>query len=114
MITFADIPVLLEDPDGRIAQFVEHFLSFADLNLFGDRPISLSSNRPQSRSGQKAFRGLPLPNYPAPPRFKLNAFYWPTGAARWARAHFSHQRRDSRPIEAVGCRQHAAATRDAR
>jgi hypothetical protein len=88
MITFADIPVLLEDPDGRIAQFVEHFLSFADLNLFGDRPISLSSNRPQSRSGQKAFRGLPLPNYPAPPRFKLNAFYWPTGAARWARAHF--------------------------
>ena len=32
--------------------------------------------------------GIPVGNYPAPPKPKINSLYWPTGATRWAHGLF--------------------------
>lgn len=88
MISYAGVPLLLPDEDGELARFLDHYLPLEDLRLFGERPVSVESNRTQSREGCGARTGLGRPNYPAPPRLKINSLYWPTGASRWAHGLF--------------------------
>lgn len=87
MITLGGRQCLMPDEYGELAKWLDRYLP---LDALRDQApsASLINNRPQSRSGNKAFVGLPLPNYPAPPPVKINTLYWPTGAARWARGYF--------------------------
>lgn len=87
-ITFADVPLLMEDPEGRLASWLEHYLSLENVRLFGEQPLSWWESRWQSRSGARARVNLPLPNWPAPPKPRINTLWWPTGASRWARGLF--------------------------
>lgn len=83
-ISFCRVDLLLEDADGKLAEWMDRFQPPDDTRWFGAVPVSLNNNRPQSRSGQRAFVGLPIPNYSEPLKPKLNTLYWPTGATRWA------------------------------
>jgi hypothetical protein len=87
-ITFAGQPLLLEDIDGTLARWIERNLSLEDLRLFGAQPAAYFDGRTLPRHDMRAFVGLPTFNYPTPPRLKINALYWPTGAARWAQGLF--------------------------
>lgn len=82
-ISYAGFDLLLDDPDGQAQAFIDAWHSLDDL-----RPCQETMARRGSRAvhnkGQRNGRGLPMPNYPAPPPVRLNSLYWPTGAARWA------------------------------
>ena len=89
MITFAGVPLLLEDPQGELSQFLDRHLNLEDLHLFGSAPVPIADGRTDAISGRCHSQiGLPTPNYPDPPRIKINSLYWPTGAARWSRGLF--------------------------
>lgn len=77
-ISFAGVDLLLEDPGGEVARFLERYQSLEGLVLFGAQPIHRD----------RLANVLPIPNYPPTPRPKLNTLYWPTGATRWAMGLF--------------------------
>lgn len=82
-ITYAGENLLLEDPNGAIQDWIDRWHSLDELRPCPEtmaRRSSLSGHRAAQRSG----RGLPMPNYPAPPPVRLNSLWWPTGASRWA------------------------------
>lgn len=87
MITLADIPLLLPDKTGEVQGWLDAYLPLETMREQAT-PEALASHRAKSRSGYRAGVGLPLPNYPPPPRPKINSLYWPTGASRWARGYF--------------------------
>lgn len=85
MLQINDTPLMLaSDRDGRLQKWLETYLPTSDLRVLVNRSPSVTSNRPQTRSGNTPGVGLPLFNYPGSPAPKLNTIYWPTGAARWA------------------------------
>lgn len=85
MIEYAGVPLLMEDPEGVLRDFLARFLPTAETTLFG-RPVAWGDTTPVFTSPGADFRvGFPVPNYPAPPPLRLNSLYWPTGAARWSR-----------------------------
>ena len=88
-ISFADIPLLLEDPEGQVQDWLEKNLSIDDLRMFGVEPTARTCTRNQPRSSALSHVGLPLHNWPTPPRPKINTLWWPcTGASRWAIGYF--------------------------
>ncbi|MDE2103965.1 MAG: hypothetical protein KGL39_42405, partial [Patescibacteria group bacterium] len=86
MLTYAGSEVCIEDPGGQLQGWFDQYLDTQDLRDWCPS-ASAVSQRANSRSGFKHAVSLPRPNYPAPPRWKLNTLYWPTGAARWARCY---------------------------
>lgn len=89
MITFGDIPLLVPDPEGELAEVVNRLLPLEELAVFGSRPLAELSTLPQSRyQSQRHSVGLPIYNWPDPPTPRLNSLYWPSGASRWARGWF--------------------------
>lgn len=85
MITFAGYPLLLEDPQGDLATWLEWSLSLADLRLFGPDGPAMADSRLGARSTARAKVGLPRANWSMlPSRLKLNSLWWPTGASRFA------------------------------
>jgi hypothetical protein len=90
MITLADIPLTL-DIDGEVQKWLDSYLPLDEMQDQAGS-VSLRTNRPQTQSGNVPGVGLTLPNYPEPPKPKLNSLYWPTGASRWARGYYlAHQ-----------------------
>ncbi len=87
MITLAGIPLLLPDKTGEVQGWLDAYLPLETMREQAT-PVALASHRAQSRSGYRAGVGLPMPNYPPPPKPKINSLYWPTGASRWARGYF--------------------------
>lgn len=85
-IKFAGIPLL--EPPPALQKFIDDFLPFEEAHLFGVQSASLASERKGTSGEKSVLRGIGLPNYPPPPRLKLNTLYWPTGASRWARGVF--------------------------
>lgn len=73
-IRFAGVDLLLEDPEGELAEWLNHHLSIDDLRMYGVQPVSRYDN------------SLPIsyPNFSLPPLMRFNSLYWPTGASRWA------------------------------
>ncbi|MCP4540258.1 MAG: hypothetical protein GY832_24225 [Chloroflexi bacterium] len=82
MITYAGIPLILEDPDQVFQTWLDRWFSLDDLRLWG-QPTG-SNNRTSSRGAGQAAVGIPTLNWPASPRARLNSLWWPTGASRWA------------------------------
>lgn len=72
MLTFRDYPLLLQDPEGQLSKWLDRWYSLDDLRIFAAEVVARTINL-----------NVPLPNWPAPPRMKLNTFYCPTGATRW-------------------------------
>lgn len=87
MISYAGIPLLLEDSDGRLQRWLDEYCSIDDMRPWSESASRVSS-RPNSISGLKLGRNLPIPNYAEPLRPKLSTLYWPTGAARWSHGFF--------------------------
>lgn len=103
-ISYAGVPLLLEDPGYEFQVWLERALSLQDLTLFGVEPwdVYQGRNRPRGPfvgqefmvSGESEtvtlpsvpFVGLPLPNYSLrrPPRWKINTLWWPTGGTRYS------------------------------
>lgn len=105
MITLGRIPLLLADTQGVLQAWLDRNFPFEDIRDQAES-VSLCTNRPQSRSGYAPATGLPLPNYPDPPRPKLNSLYWPTGASRWARGYFLSTTGDKNQIVDSGYANH--------
>jgi len=82
-ISYAGYDLLLDDPDGQIQAFIDDWHALDDIRPCQDT-MARRGNFATHTKGQKNGRGLPIPNYPAPPPVRLNSLYWPTGAARWA------------------------------
>lgn len=103
-ISYAGVPLLLEDPGYEFQVWLERSLSTQDLTLFGVEPWDIYQGRNRPRGpfvGQEfmvsgdsetitlpsvPFVGLPLPNYTLrrPPRWKINTLWWPTGGTRFS------------------------------
>ncbi|MCC7424838.1 MAG: hypothetical protein IT428_31590 [Planctomycetaceae bacterium] len=83
MIRYAGVNLLLEEPDGELATWLERYLPLDDLRLFGP---SFGPQSPlwQARGASCRHLGVPTINYPAMPRLRINSLYWPQGATRWA------------------------------
>jgi hypothetical protein len=82
-LTFGSANLLLEDPDGRAARFLESYLPVQQL-VTRLTPTWRTDRRDLPHCTGRGFVGLPTPNWPAPPTPRLNTLYWPTGATRWA------------------------------
>lgn len=85
MITVAGQPLLLEDAEVDLNDWMRRFQSLDDLRQFGCLPPFLMSERKHSRNGQVSGVGLPLPNFSEDRLARVNSLYWPTGASRWGR-----------------------------
>lgn len=110
-ISYAGVPLVLENPGYEFQVWLERELSTRDLTLFGVEPpdiyqgrhrprgpflggtfdvVDCSPNEPIScgmvHLPSVPFVGLPLPNYSVrrPPRWKINTLWFPTGATRWS------------------------------
>lgn len=84
-LTFNDQPLLF-DAGNQAKSFMDRFQQIDDLLPY----IADSIFRQDGKEGPvgQSHVGLASPNYPQPPRPRLNELYWPTGAARWARGFF--------------------------
>ena len=87
-ITYAGVPLLLEDPGHEFQTWLDQVLSLEDMRLWGDTTATEKAKQWQPAGRQGLRLGLPTVNWPAPPRMKLNSLWWPTGATRWARGLF--------------------------
>jgi len=83
MITYADIPLLLEDPDGRLGQWFDRWLPVDDLRLWPHTP-PVRTHRLGGRHPNREQIELATIDWPAAPAMRINSLYWPTGASRWA------------------------------
>jgi hypothetical protein len=125
-ITFAGVPLLLEDPGRQVQEWMERHLPLSDARLWGGRPVALNDARcrprglypgnddpvetesgaivPHVRSGGVLHRvGLGTYNWPDPPPPQINTLYWPTGATRWGYGLFlADSDRLEEIFEAVG------------
>ena len=72
-LTFAGQNLLLEDPEGAVQNWLDTYIPIEDLRIVS-RWLRMSWN---------SFNTV-YPNYSDPPRPKLNTWYRPTGASRWA------------------------------
>ena len=82
MIRFAGVDLLLDDPGGRIAAWLDRYLPLDDLRLFGPHQAA-GSPMWQAKGASCSHLGIPTVNYPPPPRMRLNVLTCPTGATRW-------------------------------
>lgn len=72
-ITFANVPLLLEDPQGKIQHWLDSYLPTDDLRIVTEWQYS------PWRTWD-----APSPNHAHPLAPKLNTWYRPVGACRWA------------------------------
>lgn len=84
MITYADQPCLLEDPDGKLRAWFERYWDWDDLRVTGATPSACLQNRIGGRRDIDNSVGMPVVNWPEPPRLRINTLYWPSGATRWS------------------------------
>lgn len=87
-ITFAGVPLLLPDPEGRLERFLDSYQCLDAWRVFAPQSTWQTAERGHARSGFTAAVNLAAPNWPFVPKPRLNTLYWPTGAARWARGLF--------------------------
>lgn len=106
-IQFAGVDLLLEDPEGAVRTWLDRHLNELHASIFCTENTAIHEARfvslmhpgtpvsSSSSAGWPAFDtptvrrvGLPVGNYPKPPRPRINSLYWPTGATRWANALF--------------------------
>ena len=88
-ITFAGQPLLMEDPAGKFSAWLDWAMDYENFNPFAG-PVYKREGRdnPRGEDPGTAFVGLPIPNYPDPPKLRLNSLYVPTGAGRWSQGLF--------------------------
>jgi hypothetical protein len=72
-ITLGGIPILLEDPRGKVQEWLDNYLALDDLRIVAGWQFSPWRTW-----------NAPSPNYPDRIRTKLNTFYRPVGATRWS------------------------------
>ncbi len=88
-ISFAGQPLLMEDPAGKFSAWLDWAMDYQGFRPFAE-PVYRRENRERPRGEELATArvGLPIPNYPEPPRLRLNSLYIPTGAGRWSQGLF--------------------------
>jgi hypothetical protein len=73
-VSFAGVPLLLEDQGGEVARFLEQWLPAQDASWFC----------PTIAQANPLAEWLPQPNYPPLPSPRINTLVMPTGATRWS------------------------------
>lgn len=84
IISYAGFELLLNDPEGAAARFVERYIDQRRNALFGREPTCIASQRQNPNGSGTASVTIPIFNYPERPPLELNQLYWPGGAMRWA------------------------------
>lgn len=83
-ITYAGEPLLLEDDNFQITNWIDRNIDLESMRLFGgmipDRAIGRSFT---SRLSQDFEFPAGYMNWPTVPKLRINALYWPTGASRF-------------------------------
>lgn len=95
MLTFAGEPLLF--PSAELMGWIERNQDLTELSEPSVQPRFMSARHAlRSRIEPNKGLGLPVINWPIPPRPRLNTLYWPTGATRWAQGWFlaTQQARD--------------------
>jgi len=89
-LTYAGVPLLLEDPGHELQAWLQRSLPLEDLRLFGTEPVALREGRHGARGSDSRYSvGLATPNSASgPPRLKINTLWVPTGASRWSQGLF--------------------------
>ncbi|MGD9648281.1 MAG: hypothetical protein AB7U73_21395 [Pirellulales bacterium] len=85
-LSLAGVDLLL--PPADLVADLERRRPLGDLNLFGRLAWNERDTRSNSRAEMRAGRGVSIPNHSADPPLRLNTFYWPSGAGRFARGVF--------------------------
>lgn len=80
MISYAGVPLLL--PTAELVEYFDQYMPLSHILPAGPNHNFYGTWR-QKSSGPTP-RGIPLINWPEPPKLKVNQIYWPTGASRWA------------------------------
>ena len=83
-LSFCDYPLLIHDPSGDLAGFVDRFLAENQFRWFGRQSAAAESLK--QISIQRHITRVPMPcfNWPTPIQPKINTLYVPsTGATRW-------------------------------
>lgn len=83
-IKYDSYPLLLEDLDGPIAEWVNRWLPLAYANLFTLPNTAVSPRHEFNPIGGPVHLGIQRPNWNPLPPPKINTLIWPTGASRWA------------------------------
>lgn len=94
-ITYAGVPLLLEDPEGTVRRWLNRHLSERHASIFCMGNTAVNDLRHASiKQAQTVMDtcvprvSLPCGNYPALPRMKINSLIHPTGAKRWTQGLF--------------------------
>ena len=87
-MSYAGVPLLLDDPGGEIGSWVSRYLSYEDMRYFAWQSPYVEDGRVRPRRMHRQAVGLGTPNFPPPPRPKINTLYWPTFASRWSVGFF--------------------------
>lgn len=92
LVSFGGIPLLLQDPEGIVGTMLERHLDETCASIFCELNTAIIENRADSirNNTQTTVRhvGIPVGNYPLPPKPRINSLYWPTGAKRWSHGLF--------------------------
>lgn len=84
-IQFANTELLLPDVDGELRSFLTRYLDERGANFFFpsvyDDDVRILS--PVDGDADAIVLPLARPNWPEPPKAKVNTLYWPSGASRW-------------------------------
>lgn len=84
-LRYAGVDVLLDDPDGRAAEYLRRYLSTENMRHWIENPMWRADDRQAARFSSGRFVGLPTANFSEAPPVEINTLYWPSGASRWAR-----------------------------
>lgn len=82
-ITYADIPLLVRADASGLLNWLDE-VGLPHWGFVSQTPKHATSGRRDSKTDWVNARSLAVPNYPDPPRPRINALYWPTGAMRWS------------------------------
>lgn len=85
MITYAGFQLGFPDSDGEIQRWFDDFVPLSDSRMILEWPSAQTNFGP---SPYYVGQALPMPNWSRPPRPKLNSWYRPVGASRWAFGFF--------------------------
>lgn len=88
MITYAGVPLLLEDPGGAAKRHIRRYIDERMASIFTPNLTAYVESRQQARAnnGEVMIQqvGIPVPNYQELPKPQINTLYWPMGATRWS------------------------------
>lgn len=87
--TYGRASILLPDKGGELCNWLQNSFNLGEWTPDVNVPTWMTGQRFSNETWHHANTALPIPNYPPPPRLRLNSLYVPNGAIRWSRGLFA-------------------------